>query len=495
MDVGLRAVNWLWGYAYFRHSPSLAPAFHVRLYRALHAHAAHIRVNLEYTNANNHYLADLVALIYLGCLLPEFKAAPGWRAFGLRALEAEMFQQVYPDGVSFEASSSYHRLATELFLSATWLAQLHGHQFSPAYLERLARMLAALGHLVRPDGTRPVIGDQDNGRVHRLKVWADPAQEWVDVRPLLAAGALWRREPPPLAVGAGDWAEAFWLAGPAAVRAAPPPPPAPARSTLLPAGGWAVLRDEARYLLLEAGPVGQQGLGGHAHNDALSVEVFADGQAWIVDPGCYVYTADYVTRQALRQTRAHNTVYVPGHEQSPLAPHSLFRLETPSHTRVLHWAATDACTVVVAEVQSAGPASVTHRRAVFYAAAERAWLVADYVRPPPAAARLHWTFAPGVHAEPLPLPGAGWRLSNAAGRSLLLWSEGGGAATLSPAWVSSSYGTRQPSLQAELAFAGDPLHFWALLPGVPPAEAPARYHALRQAWGQLAPAALPLLTA
>ena len=493
MDVGLRAVSWLWGYAFFRHSPSLSPAFHVRLYRALHTHAGHIRYNLEHTHPNNHYLADLVGLIYLGCLLPEFRAAPSWRAFGLRELEAEMFQQVYADGVSFEGATNYHRLATELFLSATWLAQLHGHQFSPAYLQRLEQMLAALGQIARPDGTTPVLGDQDNGRVQRLKVWADPAQEWVDCRSLLAAGALWSGRPPTGAVGPGDWAEAFWLAGPDAVRAAPRTTPAGTDPTVLREGGWAVLRAPERYLLLEAGPVGQHGLGGHGHNDALSLEVFADGQAWIVDPGAYVYTADYATRQALRQTQAHNTVYVPGQEQSPLAPHSLFRMEAPSHCGVRHWAATEAYTLVIAEVQSAAPATLTHHRAVLYVAAERAWLVADYVHPLPAAARLHWTFAPGVLAEAG--PGASLRLSNAAGQSLLLWSEAGGPATLSPAWVSAGYGTRQPSLQAELAFAGDPVHFWALLPETSPAAAPALYRTLRRAWDELPPAARLRLTA
>ena len=200
--------------------------------------------------------------------------------------------------------------------------------------------------------------------MQRLKVWADAAQEWVDCRPLLAAGALWSGRPPAGALGPGDWAEAFWLAGPKALRAAPRTTPAPSHSSVLREGGWAVLRAPERYLLLEAGPVGQHGLGGHGHNDALSLEVWADGQAWIVDPGAYVYTADYATRQALRQTRAHNTLYVPEQEQSPLAPHSLFRMEAPSHSGVRLWAATDAYTLVIAAVEYAAPAALTHRRAV-----------------------------------------------------------------------------------------------------------------------------------
>jgi hypothetical protein len=333
--------------------------------------------------------------------------------------------------------------------------------------------------------------------VQRLKVWDHPQQEWVDCKPLLVAGALWSGQPPTFAVAAGDWAEAFWLAGPAALRQfqSTLPATAPARSILFAEGGWAVLRDEARYALLEFGPVGQSGVGGHAHNDALSLEVFADGQAWIVDPGAYVYSADYELRRDLRRTRAHNTVYVPGREQNPLAPHSLFRVEESGPTRLLHWATTEAYTLVVAEVQFAGVPALTHRRTVLYAAAERAWLVVDHLHPYHVDARLHWTFAPGVHVELVTAPGTGLRLSNAAGQSLVLWSEAGGPATITPAWVSAGYGTREPSQQAELAFRGAPAHAWALLPGATPTDAPARYQALRRVWVALPAEVQELLAA
>ena len=34
----------------------------------------------------------------------------------------------------------------------------------------------------------PLIGDNDNGRLHRLKVWENPEREWNDFRYLLAIG-------------------------------------------------------------------------------------------------------------------------------------------------------------------------------------------------------------------------------------------------------------------------------------------------------------------
>jgi hypothetical protein len=221
MDVAIRAVNWLWGYYFFKDSPSLDDDFLLAFFKSLLGHGRHIFSNLENQGdfTGNHYLSNLVGLIYLGILCPEFKEARRWREFGLRELEKEMFKQVYPDGVDFEASTSYHRLVTEMFLSAVILARLNGHEFSQPFMERLEKMVEFVMYITKPDGTVPLIGDNDNGRLHRLKVWDPPEREWVDFRYLLAIGTvLFERED--FALAAGDqWVEAICLLGPAEVTA------------------------------------------------------------------------------------------------------------------------------------------------------------------------------------------------------------------------------------------------------------------------------------
>lgn len=213
MDVAIRVVNWLWGYHFFRESPSLADAFRLTFYKSLIVHGRHIWHNLENQGdfTSNHYLADLLGLIYLGILCSEFKEAQRWREFGLQELEQEMSRQVYPDGVNFEASTAYHRLTTELFLSATILARCNGYNFSPGYMERLEKMMEFVMCLTKPDGTVPLIGDNDNGRLHRLKVWDPPEREWVDYRYLLAIGAVLFKRRDFAQAAVGQWEEAFWL--------------------------------------------------------------------------------------------------------------------------------------------------------------------------------------------------------------------------------------------------------------------------------------------
>jgi len=317
MDVAIRVVNWLWGYYFFKDSPTLHDEFRLAFFKSLLVHGRHIWRNLENQGdfTGNHYIADLVGLIYLGMLCPEFKEARRWREFGLQELEKEMFKQVYPDGVDFEASTSYHRLVTEMFLSATILAQLNGYKFSQPFMERLEKMVEFVMYLTKPDGTAPLIGDNDNGRLHRLKAWDPPVREWVDFRYLLAIGAvLFERED--FAQAAGDqWEEAVWLLGKDAIEFRRSVRNKHSSLLRLNSRGFEdagiyIMRDDDLYMVVDAGLIGQDSHGGHAHNDALSFEFYVNGVSWIVDPGTYVYTMDYEARDLFRSTIYHNTPVV-----------------------------------------------------------------------------------------------------------------------------------------------------------------------------------------
>jgi hypothetical protein len=388
MDVSIRVVNWLWGYHFFTDSPSLTDEFRLTFYKAMLRHGRHIFHNLENQGplTTNHYLANLVGLIYLGILCPEFKESPRWLAFGLNELEKEMFQQVYADGVSFEASTSYHRLALELFLSATILGQHNGHRFSVSYMQRLEKMVEFVLYLTKPDGTVPLIGDNDNGRLHRLKIWDPPEREWNDFRYLLAIGAvLFQRED--FALAAGDqWEEAIWLWGENAWKFkqqvdAQQRPPLQLASRAFPDAGLYIMRHDHHYMVVDAGPHGQHGNGGHAHNDTLSIEMYAADQTWILDPGTAVYTLNYQESNLFRSTAYHNTLRVGGHEMNRLDAHELFQMHADAHPYVREWHSTATFDFIDAEHNGYGrlPASVIHRRQIYFDKRECYWLIFDLV--------------------------------------------------------------------------------------------------------------------
>ena len=456
MDVAIRAVNWLWGYYFFQHSIELTDKFLISFFKSLLIHGRHIFNNLERTETltSNHYLSDIVGLVYLGILLPEFKEAQRWREFGLSELEKEMFKQVYPDGVNFEASTNYHRLVTELFLLTTLIAEMNGHSFSTAYLQRLEKMLEFIATITKPDGTVPLIGDCDNGRLHRLKVWSEPEREWTDFRYLLAIGAVYFDRTEWAQIANDQWIEAFWIWGNQALKVKLAAELLQSENHL-PASqhfsdaGLLVMRCYENYALINAGPNGQGDNGGHAHNDKLSFELFGNGQTWLVDPGTYLYTADHNARNLFRSTRYHNTVVIDGQEQNRFAadPSNLFQLHNDAKAKVLQWYTSNEFDLFVGEHQGYTrlPGFVNHRRTLVFDKINSVWILHDFIsarRVPFCESCFHVAPGLGVDIVMDPLPGV--RFYNSAGQQFFLFILS--STTIIPyiesGWISKGYGTR-----------------------------------------------------
>jgi hypothetical protein len=360
MDVAIRMINWLWGLYFFRQSQHMNEGFIFQVYKTLFLHGKHIFKNLENQSylTNNHYLANLAGLIYLGALFPEITPARDWLDYSLREIERELFRQFYSDGVNFEASIPYHRLATELVVSPIVLCQKNGINIPEKILSRLEKMVEYVMNYTRPDGTAPMIGDNDNGRIHRLKVWRNPEQEWKDHRYLLAIGAVLFDRVDFALAAADQWEEALWLFGSRAVDFRHEILSRNIRrgvcleSKSFSEAGIFILRDKDIHILVDVGSIGQNDVGGHAHNDVLSFELFADGQTWIIDPGTYIYTADYEARNRFRSTDFHNTVMIDGFDQYALDGRQPFRMFERYKPKVVKWEFGEQMDELVAEFTS-----------------------------------------------------------------------------------------------------------------------------------------------
>jgi heparinase II/III-like protein len=100
--------------------------------------------------------------------------------------------------------------------------------------------------------------------------------------------------------------------------------------------GSYLFRSSRLFLSVRCGSIGQNGLGGHAHNDQLSIELAIDGEDWIADPGSYLYTALPARRNEYRSMLAHCGPWLHGGEPGRLDL-GLFRLGGESSARCLHF--------------------------------------------------------------------------------------------------------------------------------------------------------------
>ena len=379
MDVAIRAVNWTWGWAFFRPEVLADRPFASLLLRALFAHGRFIAANPERGgDANsNHYFADLLGLLFLGVLFRGAPEADAWRGTAIAEIVRENAAQTLPDGADYEASIAYHRLMTEMALTALLLIERSGYRL-PELWARVRGMVDYVAHYTKPDGLAPQIGDNDDGR---LQILGDYDADRRDHRHLLAVAGCVFDDPALLRLAGPRWEEAWWFFGAdpeARLRTAGTPRRAVVTGRLFPAAGVAILRDDDLYAVLDAGPVGLRGQGAHAHNDTLGLEIQAEGQDLVVDPGTGIYTRDLALRQRFRSTAAHSTARVDGQEINAL-PDWPFALPGADHPVVRRFVSRAGFELVDAEHHGyrrlADP--VIHRRILLLNKRTRRFVIED----------------------------------------------------------------------------------------------------------------------
>jgi hypothetical protein len=420
MDVAIRAVNWLWAYYHIADSNSLTPAFVARWLASLRQHGRYLLRHLEDGwPRTNHLIANLAGLAYLGLLLPEFPEATRWRRVGLSRLGKELARQVYPDGLSYEASTGYHGLVAELGLSVLALCAITEKERG---YDRLWGMADAIASITQPDGLIPQIGDADDGRLHILTVHDDPERTARDRRHLLALAAVLRgraagnwppEESTPEAHWAAqardEWQDALWcfpdLVGPYLEKQRKTPPSIEVESRGFAQGGLYVMRRGDLHLTVDVGGVGQDGVGGHAHNDTLGLTLYAYSREFLVDRGSYLYTSDPAARNRFRSTASHSVLQVDEAEINPLPKQELFHLPSTARVTVYTWETTPDYDFFDASHDGYRRLTpgIVHRRSVFFDKEAGAWLVRDTLTPVSAAKGAEVNVDLWFQFAPLPL--------------------------------------------------------------------------------------------
>jgi len=448
MEVALRAINLLAAFEIFRAAPQLTAVRLRNFLKLLQLHGRYIRRNLEYSYiaTSNHYMTDVVGLVWLGVLLPELDEAKGWRDFGLREMLREIDKQILPDGADFEASTGYHRLILELLLYTFILCRENQVEIPARYWTKLHQMLEFARVYLRPDGLAPLIGDTDSGQV--LPVQHRAADDHAY---LLSIGAVVFKDPRLKLASTSAPDELRWVLGDGGVA---PFESMTANAELetsraFPDAGIYIMRDRDLYLCFNASGVGMNGRGSHGHNDALSIEVSAFGTAFISDPGTYVYGADPEARHAFRSTRYHSTVQIDGHEQNTTDVKVPFVIGNEAEPKVLSWESNKSADVVSAEHYGYRrfESPVTHRRTVTFDKTQRTWtLVDEFPGQGEHEFEVRFHFCPDLDIS---LRDSSVVARGVKGKSLRITSLSGlAAAELEELASSKDYGEKRPSVSA-----------------------------------------------
>lgn len=448
MEVGIRAINWLFARSLLRGSPAWTDQWDSTVLDWLMAHAEYIAENLEDWGqvSQNHLIADLTGAL---CIWAEI-GGPAHRhnaEWARDRLEACMLTQVYADGVSFENSTAYHMFVSELFIMALACGMRNGITFSPAFRERLQLMVEHTAALKNDQGRVPQVGDSDDGRV--LVVDQRRSASPRDIGWFLALG---REVFPGLSVRIDSEADAcdaayavHWMK-PARLLGLGQSDSIVRPIASFPEGGLFVLSGGPTKALAVLSPTGVSGTGPHRHNDALSVVVDVHGESLLVDSGTYCYQHDPEARRLFRSGRAHNTAMVDGIEHNDIA--AIFAMDHDQmRTEVVGWGVDESHAWVAGRMRSFENAGVFWTRSVSVSQSTGEVSMTDEFTGCgwPHEVELFWHFAPGVRLEDIDDEGSMLRwCADGTEFTCDVTTSGGVRARLgkAPGWYSEQYRVR-----------------------------------------------------
>lgn len=413
-DVAARRIqNWIYAWNGFNRTSQLDDSgFENLLIPSLAAQVRHLRHHL--TAERNHRTLELYALFIATLALPELNEGD-LLEFALIELGANLLQDVRSDGVHREQSTHYHATALRSFLGARENARRFGIDFPRSYDERLEKACEFLMHVQRPDGFIPALSDSDTGNYSDLLELAADIFDRADFLYVATSGA--RGEKP------AETCVSFSDSGYFVQRS-----------------GWGDRETEfrnERYLVFDCGPLGD---GGHGHYDLLNIEVAANGQPLIVDPGRFTYADDEAQwRRSFKGTAAHNTVCVDDLDQTPYyrgKPKSAI-----AQGRLLERVTTPEFDMLCGEVRSPVYDAV-HRRKIFFVRGEY-WLVIDSLRgSQPHKFDLRFHLAPQICADQLKRIETDQNVVICT-PDLALVFDSCAQPTIEQGWVSRSYGVKE----------------------------------------------------
>jgi len=329
MDVSIRAANWIvawdlllaFGFQVSRDISNLVGA-------SLIQHGEFVETHREWHPyvRTNHYLSNLTGLLTIARRMQ-------WSRFDSYEL-TELFQefwrevdyQFHADGSNIEGSTCYHHLSMEMVLFGLALGIKYGT--FPENLQKVCQMEEFAEAVVRSNsGAIIQVGDNDGGRWLKMPWSEGPALlNYSDVRSGWRAlfthdrSTIYARLLGEIA-GERRVVRLPILSPAVKVNSASQGTPRSQRAytfkwskpielqqlqlKAFPNFGLYIVRSDEFFLSLRCGGHHLKGLGGHFHNDQLSVDLTVHGQDFLRDPGTFTYLANLKERDQYRSIWAH----------------------------------------------------------------------------------------------------------------------------------------------------------------------------------------------
>ncbi|MDE6628641.1 MAG: heparinase II/III family protein [Muribaculaceae bacterium] len=313
MEAAIRCVQWMLTQTYLQMARVDTPMILALAKGAMNMAGYIDRHHSRHSSANNHLVVEMAALIMAGTTF----GVENWIKKGVKTLDRELTRQNSTDGVNLESSLHYHGFVMEAYLLAMLALRRSGRHVPPHWKEMTGKMAEFLLHSLTPGGKAVEFGDADEGKIIDLQ---GGDTDYYSYLLQLASVETGRRftdlSDHSLCITAGA------LYTPEEISAALQVPPydGTKSSRTFARGGYSFLRSRDGEMLvgIDHAPLGFGSIAAHAHEDAMSFQLFDGDTPVLTDSGTYLYHTSPAERDSLRAERAHNTLRYPAHPHSEM---------------------------------------------------------------------------------------------------------------------------------------------------------------------------------
>ena len=326
MEFAIRSINWMYANAFIVKSLDKYSndANILALSEKLNAGIINITEYLtkhysRYSSANNHLLVEATAIGLAGFAFYNEE----WINLACRILSEELCKQNYSDGVNRELSLHYQTFGMEAYLlmSNIMLKRKTNNSELKDIVESWMPMLNKEAEYVAYSSWREKtvceFGDDDEGKIIDLQGGAWHQWEWVLQFVSLVTGVRYSSFE-------HVCENTSWMFTRDEIDAIKKKSMFNGKDRLtskcFEVGGNTFLRDNDDRILIgiDHADLGFGSIAAHGHADALSFQLFVDGQPVITDPGTYIYHCDLASRNAFRKTINHSTLCLLSETGTPM---------------------------------------------------------------------------------------------------------------------------------------------------------------------------------
>ncbi|MFX0141489.1 MAG: alginate lyase family protein, partial [Candidatus Hodarchaeota archaeon] len=314
LEISLRLTSWIFTLMLLYESKEINNNdFFQLIFKSMYQHAYYLK-NFYLRRSFNHTVGELFGLYFFSKIFTGIKPFNRWERKFSKRLKNQIILQTRSDGVNIEQSLNYHRFVLEYFSLFSILKPNLGKKEK----RLIEKMYEYLLYMIKPNGSFPLIGDFDDGKVHILNFYEKDLY-----KQLINLGAILFKRKDFKFASDKLFPNNILLTSLNHIRTFNELQPKKPKNFFkyFKNSGYFIIRnnwdENANYLFVDFGKFGPQ-TAAHSHSSITNFIFSYKGKDIIVDSGTYTYNKSWDKRNLFRSSKSHNVLTINDQNQAKI---------------------------------------------------------------------------------------------------------------------------------------------------------------------------------